>query len=70
MLTEFQSVANVVDSETVLVKGSDLRDNFLQLKDMGLIPAWIVRHLGLLPHCLALIYKRTSYNIGVSFTYA
>ena len=40
MLTAFQSVANVIDSETILVRGSDLRDNFLQLKDMGLIPAW------------------------------
>lgn len=40
MLTVFQCVATVVDSETTLLRASDLRNNFLQLKDMGLLPAW------------------------------
>ena len=40
MLTALQFVANVVDSETILVQVSDLQNNFLDLKDMGLLPAW------------------------------
>ena len=40
MLTALQFVANVVDGETILVQASDLQNNFLDLKDMGLLPAW------------------------------
>ena len=40
MLTALQFVANVVDSETILVQASDLQNNFLDLTDMGLLPAW------------------------------
>jgi len=40
MLTALQFVANVVDSETILVQASDLQNNFLDLKDMSLLPAW------------------------------
>jgi hypothetical protein len=40
MLTALQFVANVVDSETILVQASDLQNNFLDLKDMSLLPTW------------------------------
>ncbi len=40
MLTTLQFVADVVDSETILVQAFDLQNNFLDLKDMGLLPAW------------------------------
>jgi len=40
MLTALQFVANVDDSETILVQASDLQNNFLDLKDMNLLPAW------------------------------
>ncbi|KAF8959102.1 hypothetical protein BDZ97DRAFT_2045777 [Flammula alnicola] len=34
------SVANVIDSETILVQASDFQNNFLDLKDMSLLPTW------------------------------
>jgi hypothetical protein len=40
MLTAPQFIANVVDSETILVQVSDLQNNFLDLKDMSLLPIW------------------------------
>jgi hypothetical protein len=40
MLTALQCAANVVDSETILVPASDLQNNFLDLKDMNLLPIW------------------------------
>ena len=40
MLTVLQCIATVVDDETTLIRGSDLWNNYLQLKDMGLIPVW------------------------------
>jgi len=40
MLTASQFVANVVDGETILVQASDLQNNFLDLKDMNLLPTW------------------------------
>ena len=40
MLTILQCIATVVDDETTLIRGSDLWNNYLQLKDMGLIPVW------------------------------
>ena len=35
-----QFVANVVDSNPILVKTSDLQDNFLDLMDLSLLPTW------------------------------
>ncbi|KAJ3517709.1 hypothetical protein NLJ89_g342 [Agrocybe chaxingu] len=35
-----QFVANVVDSDVILVKSSDLQDNILDLTDWGLLPTW------------------------------
>ena len=35
-----QFAATVVDSETILVQASDLQNNFLDLKDMSLLPTW------------------------------
>jgi hypothetical protein len=40
MLTALQCAANVVDSETILVPASDLQNDFLDLKDMNLLPTW------------------------------
>ena len=40
MFTVLQFGANVVDGETILVQASDLQNNFLDLKDMSLLPAW------------------------------
>lgn len=35
-----QFVANVIDSNVILVKSSDLQDNLLDLTDWGLLPTW------------------------------
>jgi hypothetical protein len=32
--------ANVIDSNVILVKSSDLQDNFLDLMDRRLLPTW------------------------------
>ena len=40
MLTILQCIATVVNEETTLIRGSDLWNNYLQLKDMSLIPVW------------------------------
>ena len=40
VLTVLQCVANVVDSETIVVQASDFQNNFLDLKDMSLLPTW------------------------------
>jgi hypothetical protein len=40
MLTALQFVADVADSETILIQASDLQNNFLDLMDMSLLPAW------------------------------
>jgi len=40
MLIALKFSANVVDSETILVQVSDLQNNFLDLKDMHLLPIW------------------------------
>ncbi len=40
MLTVLQCIATVVDEETTLIRGSDLWNNYLELKDMSLIPVW------------------------------
>ncbi|KJA14960.1 hypothetical protein HYPSUDRAFT_149732 [Hypholoma sublateritium FD-334 SS-4] len=33
-------VAHVVDGDVILVKSSELKDNFLDLMDLGLVPTW------------------------------
>ena len=40
VLTALQCVADIVDSETIVVQASDLQNNFLDLKDMNLLPMW------------------------------
>jgi hypothetical protein len=35
-----QLLANVIDSNVILIRASDLQDNFLDLMDSDLIPAW------------------------------
>ena len=40
MLIISQGIATVVDNETTLIRASELRNNYLQLKDMGLLPVW------------------------------
>ncbi|KAF8953953.1 hypothetical protein BDZ97DRAFT_1766967, partial [Flammula alnicola] len=37
---DHQFVANVIDSNPILVKTSDLQDNFLDLMDLSLLPTW------------------------------
>ncbi len=33
-------MADVIDNDVILVKSSELKDNFLDLRDLGLIPTW------------------------------
>ncbi len=40
ILTNTQFVAHVVDGDVILVKSSELKDNFLDLMDLGLVPTW------------------------------
>ena len=40
MLTIFQCIATVVDEETTSIRGSNFWNNYLELKDMSLIPVW------------------------------
>jgi hypothetical protein len=40
LINTLQFVANVVDSNPILVKVSDLQDNFLDLVDLNLVPTW------------------------------
>jgi len=35
-----QCIANVVDDNTILIKVSDLQNNFLDLTDLNLLPIW------------------------------
>ena len=39
-LIMLQGIATAVDNETILIRASDLRNNYLQLKDMDLLPVW------------------------------
>src|SRR6266567_2536998 len=35
-----QSVATIIDSHVILVRASDLQENFLDLVDANLVPVW------------------------------
>ena len=35
-----QCIANIVDDNPILIKASDLQDNFLDLTDLNLLPTW------------------------------
>ncbi len=37
---KWQCIANVVDDNPILIKASDLQDNFLDMMDLNLIPIW------------------------------
>jgi len=39
-LQALQCIANVVDDNLILIKASDLQDNFLDLTDLNLLPIW------------------------------
>jgi hypothetical protein len=59
MLTAMQFLANVVDSGTILVQVSDLQNNFLDLKDMDLLPTWN-SELYILVHVHSLLTRNRS----------
>ena len=39
-LQTLQCIANIVDDNPILIKASDLQDNFLDLTDLNLLPTW------------------------------
>lgn len=40
MLITLKCVASVIDTEVNLIPAANLQNNFLQLKDMNLLPVW------------------------------
>lgn len=66
----FQSVANVVDGDVILVRASDLQDNLLDLVDLNLVPIWNGMLCMLLIILRLLTRFRSNHKLWTSSTYA